>query len=290
MPKRKHETITEIAEQQEAEGPSLDGILANLAGNDDAKPFCDAIRTLLNGKQARVRNLCVPWKADLIPPVRNHSMGIVRAALQKRFVQHYATNYCKELPSTSKCDVSEKAQEYAKTQNIDMHAEAGHYEEEVGSNSSFVFWDQEAAAALALEDIQDGAGRQLVNAAGEATEAMLKNVKTSNAEKRTNTSDPKKFDLEDAFAETHVRLKKCNPEKRMMMRVIDHASSSTLCMSQRVVDMMKSLNWHVAADFSGNQQLDACSIVQLMFVTPSSAVCTVAQGPVNRSEGSGQHK
>ena len=69
------------------------------------------------------------------------------------------------------------AAEDALTRNVEMHAEGGYYLEEVGSNSSFVFWGQEWAAALALEEIQDGAGRQLVNAVGEATEAMLKRAK-----------------------------------------------------------------------------------------------------------------
>ena len=71
----------------------------------------------------------------------------------------------------------------------------------------------------------------------------------------------KKFDLEHAFAETHVRLKNFNPEKRMMMRVIDHAWSSEACISQRVFDMMRSLSPDVTSDFSGEQQLDACGYI-----------------------------
>ena len=67
--------------------------------------------------------------------------------------------------------------EDSRSRNVEMHAEADLYVEKIGSNSSFVLWGQEYAAALALEEIQDGAGRQLVNAAGEATEALLERAR-----------------------------------------------------------------------------------------------------------------
>jgi len=91
----------------------------------------------------------------------------------------------------------------------------------------------------------------------------------------------KKFDLEHAFAETHVRLKNFNPEKRMMMRVIDHACSSTSCISHRVADMMRSLDWYVTADLSPHQPLDACGSVQLMFAIPDNVVAPVVRGAHN---------
>ena len=99
---------------------------------------------------------------------------------------------------------------------------------------------------------------------------------------------PRKFDLEHAFSETHASLKNCNPEKRMIMRVIDHACSSTSCISNRVADMMRSLEWYVTADLSGDQPHDACGKVESMFAIPNIVAATVVRGLDNRSEGPGQ--
>ena len=84
-----------------------------------------------------------------------------------------------------------------------------------------------------------------------------------------------------------MRLKNFNPEKRMMMRVIDHASSSTSCISHRVADMMRSLQWYVTADLSSDQPLDACGSVQLMFAIPSSVVALVVRGAQNFWDSAG---
>ena len=97
------------------------------------------------------------------------------------------------------------AAEDAKTRNVEMHAEGGYYLEEVGSNSSFVNWGQEVAAGVALAEIQDGEGRPLVNAAGEATEALLKRGKEAKLKASLemlnlcSTSLPTVKELERAF-------------------------------------------------------------------------------------------
>ena len=104
-------------------------------------------------------------------------------------------------------------------------------------------------------------------------------------DKAEDTRGLQKFDLEHAFAETHVRLKNLNNAQRMMMRVIDHAWSSTSCISHRVADMMRTLDWHVTTDFSDHQAMDACGSVQLMLAI--NAASTVVQGLANRSEGFG---
>ena len=54
--------------------------------------------------------------------------------------------------------------------NIEAHAEMGWHEPLVASNCSFVDRDRDAAAAVALAEIQDGHGNKLVNTAGEITE------------------------------------------------------------------------------------------------------------------------
>ena len=106
------------------------------------------------------------------------------------------------------------------------------------------------------------------------------------AKKTEDGGDQKSFDVEHAFSETHACLKNLNFEQRMMMRIIDHACSSTSCISHRVADMMRSVQWYVTADLSSDQPLDACGSVQLMSAASSVAV-TVVEGLVSRSEGSG---
>ena len=69
------------------------------------------------------------------------------------------------------------------------------------------------------------------------------------------------FELDKALAETAKKLKSVCIGKRMMIRVIDHAWSSSACISQLTANMMEALSWDVNADFSGDQPLDACGYI-----------------------------
>ena len=53
-----------------------------------------------------------------------------------------------------------------KLSNVAMHAEAGHYAWGVTSDSSLVQRDMDIAAAVALEEIQDGEGSRLIRPDG----------------------------------------------------------------------------------------------------------------------------
>ena len=79
---RKKEREENALDAQQTEGPSLDEILANLSGNDDAKDLCEGIRTLLSGSQSEVRKL-VKLCTDLSKPVRQHDMETVREGCTK---------------------------------------------------------------------------------------------------------------------------------------------------------------------------------------------------------------
>ena len=50
--------------------------------------------------------------------------------------------------------------------NIEMHAEAGHYEEWVGTGNSLQDIDRQMIAGIALGDISNGMGDRIVNEDG----------------------------------------------------------------------------------------------------------------------------
>ena len=86
------------------------------------------------------------------------------------------------------------------------------------------------------------------------------------------------FDLEHALDDTRNRIKSIRSEKRMMVRVIDHACSSPLCVSHRIVNVMKSLfSDDVSADLSDDQPFDACGYIA------ADATCALRDAALSKS-------
>lgn len=113
--------------------------------------------------------------------------------------------------------------------NIEEHAEAGYYETAIGSNCSFVERDSNHAAALALSEIQNGEGVALVNAAGEATEALEKLIERQEAPKRKSQETPVQVaKLGKVELQLKASLEKLNlfPTKRDLERAFRTATEN----------------------------------------------------------------
>ena len=87
----------------------------------------------------------------------------------------------------------------------------------------------------------------------------------------------KQFDLDYALDDTFKRVKSICIEKRMMVRVIDHACSSPLCVSHRIVNVMQSLFRDVSADLSDDQPFDACGYIA------ADATCALRDAALSKS-------